>query len=92
MAEDIRNRRLTTELENLDRIDTSKISFEKTFSSLNNDMLLQIKFNLKDHPYNPRLLTDKSELSLADPDVEGDEEGHIQEEEEDEEFGEPIDE
>lgn len=78
MAEEIRNRRLLTEMENIGKIDSSKIQVEKRNDFLETGIVLNIKFNLRDHPYNPKLLTDKSELSLMEH-VE--EEGEGQEEE-----------
>lgn len=79
MAEDIKQRRLATEIENLNKIDSTKISVEKTNSNFDNSTIFKITFNLKDHPYNPRLLYDESELSLmqdaeADHEHEGDHE------------------
>lgn len=91
MAEDIRNRRIATELENLEKIDRDKIDYEKSYRNFDNSLVLHLKFNLRDHPYNPKLLTDKSELSLADPEDEGEgtSEPLI---EDDEDLGDPIDE
>ncbi|CAI2368253.1 unnamed protein product [Moneuplotes crassus] len=92
MAEDIRNRRITTEIENLEKIDREKIDFEKTYRAFDNSLVLHIRFNLKDHPYNPKFLTDQSELSLADPEVDCEgEQDHISDEEK-EDLGPPVDE
>ena len=65
MAEDIRNRRLHTEMMNLEKIDSTKIQVEK-ITSIDSGLVFRISFNLKDHPYNMALLHDKSELTLAD--------------------------
>ena len=96
MAEDIKQRRLATEIENLNKIDTAKIQFEKTHSNIDNSTIFKISFNLKDHPYNPKLLYDESELSLMQ-ESEGDQEPHHVHEESkisEEEFSdsEPVDE
>jgi hypothetical protein len=96
MAEDIKQRRLATEIENLNKIDTAKIQFEKTHSNIDNSTIFKISFNLKDHPYNPKLLYDESELSLVQ-ESEGDHEPHHDHEESkisEEEFSdnEPVDE
>lgn len=91
MAEDIRNRRLSTEMSNLEKIDSTKIKIEKSIS-IDNGIVLRISFNLRDHPYNMALLNDKSELTLADNDVEDDQ--HHEENPFETEFSddEPVDE
>lgn len=92
MAEDIRNRRIVTELENLEKIDKEKIDYEKSYRDFDSSLILRIRFNLKDHPYHPKLLTDQSELSLADPEMEAEGEGNAISDDEDEDLGPPIDE
>lgn len=92
MAEDIRNRRLHTEMENINKIDRSKIKVQKRNGLLENGIVLKITFNLKDHPYNPKLLSDKSELSLMVNEAEGDHENQEEQKDEEEHDDEPIDE
>lgn len=65
MAEDIRNRRLHTELENIKKIDKAKFTIRQRQNMLDDGIVLNVIFNLKHHPYNPKLLTDRSELSLV---------------------------
>jgi ubiquitin-protein ligase len=95
MAEEIRNRRLHTEMENIKKIDSSKIQVEKKVGYLDNGIVLTITFNLKDHLYNPKLLTDQSELSLMAHEGEGEgdkKEETIQDDEEGFSDDEPVDE
>ena len=94
MAEEIRNRRFNTEMENLERIDSSKIQVDRKPNYLNNGTVLSISFNLKDHAYNPRLLKDSSQ-SIILPEGEEDDESEnkvADENEDEEENGDPIDE
>ena len=78
MAEEIRNRRLATEMDNLDKIDSSKIQIEKMTSNVESGLIFRISFNLQNHPYNMALLHDKSELTLADQDVEDDDQNIVE--------------
>jgi len=90
MADDIRNRRINTEMENIKKIDSTKIQVERKSNYLDNGSVLSISFNLKDHPYNPRLLKDHTQEMMSMQDAEGEEpQGDDQDEEE---VDEPIDE
>jgi len=94
MAEEIRNRRLHTELENVKKVNSEIFNIEQATNILDNGIVLTIKFNLKDHPYNSKLLTDRSELSLMKEDPEGDNDDEEDQKSEEQEFSDedPIDE
>jgi hypothetical protein len=86
MAEEIRNRRLHTELENVKKVNSEIFNIEQATNILDNGIVLTIKFNLKDHPYNSKLLTDRSELSLMKEDPEGDNDDEEDQKSEEQEF------
>lgn len=71
MASEIRTRRFNTEMENIEKISKELIQVERAPNYLNNGTILTINFNTKDHPYNPKVLLEKSEF-LSYEDAEGD--------------------
>jgi ubiquitin-protein ligase len=92
MAEDIRNRRLSTELENINKIDKNKFGIERRQNILEDGIVLNVTFNLKHHPYNPKLLTDRSELSLVKESEDDEEQEEDKEAESEFSDDEPVDE
>ena len=83
MAEQIRERRLKTEMENVNKIDQTKIQIDEKEGFLGNGKILTLTFNLKDHPFNPKLLKLKDESSLYSHDYDGEGEGNQENTEED---------
>ena len=92
MADEIRNRRFNTEMDNIDKINKELIQVERTTGFLGNGTVLQITFNLKDHPYNPKLLRDNTQSMMSMEDAEGDDDHKDNQNDDEDVDAQPIDE